>query len=96
MNKERHRVLLSPILTEKSLFIRDEQNRYSFFVSPGAGKTEIKNIIEKAFKVEVLKVRTMIVRGKLHKMGRFEGYRPDRKKAIVTLKKGDKIDVTQS
>jgi large subunit ribosomal protein L23 len=84
------------MLTEKSLIIRDKQNKYSFAVHCSANKSEIKNLIEKTFKVKVTKVHTMTLRGKLHRMGKFEGYRPDSKKALVTLKKGDKIDVAQT
>lgn len=91
-----HNVLTRPMLTEKSLILRDNENRYSFIVRKSAGKSEIKNAVEKIFKVKVMKVRTSILRGKLHRMGKFEGYRPDRKKAIVTLKAGDKIDVAQT
>jgi large subunit ribosomal protein L23 len=91
-----HDVLIKPLLTERSLIIRDKENRYSFIVRSSTNKQEIKNAVEKLFKVKVMKVRTSIVRGKLHKMGKFEGYRPNRKKAIVTLKEGDKIDIAQT
>ncbi|HEX9912301.1 MAG TPA: 50S ribosomal protein L23, partial [candidate division Zixibacteria bacterium] len=55
-------------------------------------KLEIKNAIEKVFKVKVEDVHTMVVHGKVKRMGRFEGPRPNWKKAIVKLKKGEKID----
>ena len=87
-------VLISPILSEKSVSIKDSQNRYSFRVNPSANKTEIKKAVEALFKVKVEAVRTANMPGKLHKVGRHEGYRSDWKKAMVTVKAGQKIDVT--
>ena len=87
-------VLISPILSEKSVTMKDEQNRYCFKVNPKANKTEIKKAIETLFKVTVKAVRTANMPGKLHKVGRHEGYRSDWKKAMVTVKAGQKIDVT--
>ena len=88
-------VLVSPILSEKSMTLKDTQNRYSFRVSLKSNKIEIRKAIEALFKVKVTAVRTAIFRGKLHKVGRHEGYRSDWKKAIVTVKAGQKIDVTE-
>ena len=87
-------VLVSPILSEKSMILKDTQNRYTFRVNPKSNKSEIKKAIETLFKVKVTAVRTAIYRGKLHKVGRHEGYRSDWKKAIVTVKAGQKIDMT--
>jgi len=87
-------VLISPVLSEKSIILKDTQNRYTFRVNPKSNKTEIKKAIENLFKVKVTAVRTAIYRGKLHKVGRHEGYRSDWKKAIVTVMAGQKIDVT--
>ncbi|HBA61786.1 MAG TPA: 50S ribosomal protein L23 [Elusimicrobia bacterium] len=87
-------VLISPILSEKSVTLKDTQNRYSFRVNPHANKTEIKKAVEALFKVKVEAVRTANMPGKLHKVGRHEGYRSDWKKAMVTVKAGQKIDVT--
>ena len=87
-------VLISPILSEKSVSMKDTQNRYSFRVNPSANKTEIKKAVEALFKVKVEAVRTANMPGKLHKVGRHEGYRSDWKKAMVTVKAGQKIDVT--
>ncbi|MEI7527380.1 MAG: 50S ribosomal protein L23 [Elusimicrobiota bacterium] len=87
-------VLISPILSEKSVTMKDTQNRYCFRVNPKANKTEIKKAIETLFKVTVKAVRTANMPGKLHKVGRHEGYRSDWKKAMVTVKTGQKIDVT--
>ena len=87
-------VLISPILSEKSVIIKDAENRYTFRVNPKANKSEIKKAIETLFKVKVTAVRTANLPGKLHKVGRYEGYRSDWKKAIVTVKAGQKIDMT--
>jgi len=86
-------VLVSPILSEKSITLKDTQNRYTFRVNPKSNKIEIKKAVEALFKVKVTAVRTANYTGKLHKVGRHEGYRSDWKKAIVTVKAGQKIDV---
>ena len=87
-------VLIAPILSEKSVTIKDTQNRYTFRVNPKSNKTEIKKAVETLFKVKVSAVRTANLPGKLHKVGRHEGYRSDWKKAVVTVKAGQKIDMT--
>jgi len=87
-------VLIAPILSEKSVITKDEQNRYTFRVNPNSNKTEIKKAIETLFKVKVTAVRTANLPGKLHRVGRHEGYRSDWKKAVVTVKAGQKIDMT--
>ncbi|MBW6516821.1 MAG: 50S ribosomal protein L23 [Candidatus Cloacimonetes bacterium] len=84
-------IIISPILTEKSGNQLSHNNSYSFKVSTRANKIEIKKAIEKIFSVVVTDVNTMQMRGKIKRMGRFEGKRPDWKKAIVTLKKGYSI-----
>ena len=89
-----YQILKKPLLTEKSLLERDNQNRYGFVVAKDASKGEIKTAVEKIF--NVTKINTISVRGKMHKMGRFEGKRPDYKKAFVTLKEGDKIEVVET
>lgn len=95
MNKEIHEVLIRPLLTERSVFLKDKENRYSFEVAKNVNKIEVRQAVEKFFKVKVKKVRTSIVNGKVRKMGRFEGQRPDWKKAIVTLAPGQKMNVTE-
>jgi large subunit ribosomal protein L23 len=79
------------ILTEKGNRLSEEQNQYLFEVDRTANKIEIKNAVETLFAVSVLKVNTMIVRGRMRRMGR--GYAKTRnwKKAVVTLKEGDTI-----
>ena len=90
--KDYRDIIIRPVVTEKSMTLLEE-NKYTFIVDKRSNKTEIKNAIEKIFKVNVEKVATMIVKGKPKRMGRFEGKRPDRKKAIVKLKAGDRIRI---
>ncbi|HOI42922.1 MAG TPA: 50S ribosomal protein L23 [Elusimicrobiales bacterium] len=87
-------ILISPILSEKSVAQKDEENRYTFRVAAAANKTEIRKAVESLFKVKVSAVNTVSVRGKFHRVGRHEGRRSDWKKAIVTVRQGQKIDVT--
>ncbi|MBU2573991.1 MAG: 50S ribosomal protein L23 [Elusimicrobia bacterium] len=94
MNRPVSEVLLKPVLSEKSVAIKDTQNRYTFKVNPKANKVDIKKAVESLFKVKVEKVRTMNFMGKWHKVGRYEGRRSEWKKAIVTVKTGQKIDLT--
>jgi len=88
--KDPRDIILRPVITEKSMNLLAE-NKYTFIVDRKANKTEIRKAVEEIFGVKVDKVRTMIVKGKKKRMGRFEGYKPDRKKAVVTLKAGHKI-----
>lgn len=85
-------IILSPVISEKSSNLLAE-NKYTFYVHPRANKIEIRRAIEEIFHVRVLKVNTLRVRGKRKRVGRFEGKKPDRKKAIVTLRPGDKIEI---
>jgi len=96
MSRDINSVLLRPILTEKSLLHKDKQNRYGFVVAKAAAKGDIRLAVEKLYKVKVAKVCTSVMPGKEHRMGRFSGYRPDWKKAMITLKAGFKIDTTQA
>ena len=88
-------ILKRPIVTEKITALQ-ERRQYSFEVALEANKIEIAKAVEKKFKVTVLSVRTLTVKGKrktqLTRRGRFEGRTNTWKKAIVTLKEGDKID----
>jgi large subunit ribosomal protein L23 len=84
-------ILISPIITEKSSAQLQAQNSYSFKVSVNANKIEIKNAIERIFAVKVLSVNTIYMMGKPKRLGKYSGKRPDWKKAIVTLREGDKI-----
>jgi len=86
-------ILVRPILTEKMTNLKERANQYAFEVNRQANKIEIRKAIELRFNVKVMDIRTIVVRGKKRRMGRFEGKRSQWKKAIVTLKSGDKIDL---
>lgn len=85
-------VIIRPVVTEKTTRLM-EDNQYTFEVALDANKFQIRDAIEEIFKVTVTDVSTQRVRGKLKRQGRFEGRRPDRKKAIVTLAEGDRIEI---
>ena len=88
-----HQAVLKPLLTEKGTRLKEEGNQYLFQVAKTANKVEIKRAIEELFKVTVLEVRTARIRGKIKRLGRFQGRKPDWKKAIATLKAGDTIEM---
>ncbi len=87
-------VILAPVLSEKA-YQGYAEGKYTFWVHPDATKTEIKNAVEAAFKVNVVQVNVMNVRGKKKRLGRFEGKRPDRKKAVVKVAPGQKIEALE-
>ena len=82
-------IIIKPVLTEKG-YDGIASKKYTFYVKKDANKTQIKLAVEKLFGVQVAKVNTITCKGKLKRMGRNEGYTPDRKKAIVTLKADSK------
>ena len=82
-------IIIKPVLTEKG-YDGIADKKYTFIVKKSANKTEIKLAVEKLFGVKVASVHTVTCKGKLNRMGRYEGYTPDRKKAIVTLKEDSK------
>lgn len=84
------------VLTEKGNVLREQDNKYLFEVDRRANKVEIKNAVETLFSVGVIEVNTMIVRGRMRRMGRGHAKTQNWKKAIVTLKAGDKIQFFQS
>lgn len=88
MEKIASDIILKPIITEDSME-RLENGKYTFKVAKDATKVEIAKAVETLFDVKVTKVNTISVKGKAKRMGRFVGYRPDWKKAIVTVE-GDK------
>lgn len=90
---ELHRTIVGPVVTEKSSAGYAARKEYAFKVHPGATKPQIKSAIESLFKVTVTDVRTLVVRAKRRSMGRYVGRRAAWKKAIVTLKQGDAIQV---
>ena len=82
-------IILKPVLTDKG-YDGIADKKYTFIVKKSANKIEIRNAVEKLFGVKVAEVNTLNCKGKLKRMGRNEGYPPDRKKAIVTLKEDSK------
>ena len=86
-----HEVLKLPVITEKSTFVKENLRTVTFKVARDANKKEIKDAVEKIFKVKVDSVRTAIFHGKNRRQGRYAGRRPDWKKAYVTLKQGEKM-----
>ena len=89
--KAYHHLIKGPIITEKTHAQREMANKLTFRVNLKANKIEIRKAIEDIFKVKVLGVNTVHVRGKQKRLGRTQGFRPDWKKAIVTLAPGEKI-----
>ena len=81
------------LITEKGTALREKQNQYHFEVARDANKIEIKRAIEVIFSVKVGSVRTQQLRGKVKRQGRSSGRRSDWKKAIVTLKPDQKIEL---
>lgn len=90
MNR-RELVLKSPVITEKSTLLKENQQTLAFKVLRDANKIEIKDAVENIFKVKVADVRTANFHGKKKRQGKYVGRRPDWKKAYVTLKKGEKM-----
>jgi len=88
-----HRTVVRPLVTEKTSAAYQAKGEYAFEVAPNANKQAIRAAIEKLFGVKVTGVWTMNVRGKPRRVGQSIGNRPNWKKAIVTLREGDKIDV---
>ena len=88
-----HRIVRRPLVTEKSSILREDENQVVFEVDRGANKIEIRRAIETLFNVRVLDVRTMVVRGKLKRVGRNVGRQTNWKKAVVTLAEGESIDL---
>ncbi len=90
---ELHQTIVGPVVTEKSSAAYAARKEYTFRVQREATKPQIRAAIEALFKVTVTDVRTMVVRAKRRTLGRYAGLRPSWKKAIVTLKEGDAIQV---
>ena len=90
--KEAHQIIRRPLVTEKSTQQKENNNQYAFEVDSKANKIEIQSAVERLFKVKVSQVRTCNVLGKVKRLGRKYGKRADWKKAIITLKEGDRID----
>ncbi|MGI6081307.1 MAG: 50S ribosomal protein L23 [Limnochordia bacterium] len=86
-------IVIRPVITEKTMTDLLPLNKYTFEVDVRANKSQIRDAIEELFDVKVVAVNTMRCPGKLRRMGRFEGRRPERKKAVVTLREGDSIEI---
>ncbi len=89
-------IILRPVLSEKAfrhvyMTNRKRKHKYAFYVHPKVNRIEAKRAIELAFNVDVVKVNIANVKGKIKSLGRYSGRRPQRKKAIVTLKAGQRI-----
>jgi large subunit ribosomal protein L23 len=89
--KSAYQILRRPVITEKGLTIKENENTLVFQVAKQATKAEIKEAVQSIFKVKVDSVRTANYPGKERRRGRFAGYRPDWKKAYVRLKSGEKM-----
>jgi large subunit ribosomal protein L23 len=90
------KVLIQALVSEKATDLQEKQNCYVFRVSQTSNKLEIKKAVEKAFDVKVASVTTINVKGKTKKLGRFVGKRSGWKKAFVSLKEGDTIELFES
>ena len=92
-----HEILIKPLITEKMTNLSADTGKYGFIVNPQSNKIEIAKAIEKKFNVHVVSVRTINHPGKtktqFRRSGRFTGKTPKFKKAIITLKEGEKIEL---
>ena len=85
-------IIKGPIITEKSNDLLENESKYTFKVALEANKVEIKQAIESIYNVKVLDINTVRVLPKRRRVGKYEGYRPAYKKAIVKLAENEKID----
>ncbi|HEX9663718.1 MAG TPA: 50S ribosomal protein L23 [Candidatus Binatia bacterium] len=86
-------IIRAPLVSEKGTLLAESANQVLFKVRPEANKIEVKKAVESLFKVKVVKVRMARYLGKIRRVGRNMGRRPGWKKAYVTLREGDKIDL---
>ena len=93
MSKDPHQILIRPLLTEKMTTLKEKQNKICFLVNPKSNKIEIKRAAEEVLKVKIDSVNIINTQGKRKRLGRYEGKRSDLKKAILTLKKGEKLEL---
>lgn len=91
--KDYRRIILGPIITEKTTVNKDMNNTYAFDVAVKANKKEIKEAVEKLFSVNVTDVKTVMLQGKVKRTKWIPGRRKTRKKAYVTLKKNQRIEL---
>lgn len=91
--KDIYKVIVKPLITEKSTGLQADHNKYTFKADLRANKHEIKTAVEELFKVKVTNVRTCIYYGKKVRVGRQHGWKSKWKKTIVTVKEGDHIEL---
>lgn len=96
MRRDPFDVLIKPLLTEKITGLQEHANRVAFIVKKDATRVEVRHAVESALKVKVKTVNVINVMGKKKRQGRFLGKRPDWKKAIVTLREGEKLELYES
>jgi large subunit ribosomal protein L23 len=87
-----HSIIRRPVITERATELQEKQGKYVFEVIPNANKIDIRRAVESMFDVDVVKVNTSNMHGKLKRLGRFQGRRSNWKKAVVTLAQGHNID----
>lgn len=88
-----YEIVKKPLISEKSQRLKESANQVTFEVATDANKIEIRQAVEKLFKVRVRRVRTLVVRGKDRRVGRRMGRQANWKKAIVTLHPGENIQI---
>lgn len=93
MIREPRSIVRRALVSEKGTRLREAHNGFLFEVARDVNKIQIKHAIEAIFNVKVATVRTLRVHGKPKRLGRYAGHRPDWKKAVVTLKKGESIEL---
>jgi large subunit ribosomal protein L23 len=86
-----YQIIKKPLITEKANILKEKDNKIAFVVTQDATKAQIKEAVERLLKVKVLKVNCSSMQGKARRLGRTSGKRPDWKKAVVTLRQGDRI-----
>ena len=96
MSVDLHDILIRPLLTEKITALREGKNCVAFHVKKEASRLDVQRAVEKVLKVRVEHVNVMNVKGKRKRQGRFVGKRPDWRKAIITLKEGEKLELYES
>jgi len=89
--KDPYQIIIKPIITEKSTWLKEKNREICFEVHPKANKIEIKEAAEQLFKVKIDTVRVIHQRGKKRRVGRNEGYTKNKKKAYLKLKEGEKM-----
>lgn len=96
MSVNHGKVLLRPLLTEKVTALRESHNTVAFVVDGKANRIQVKRAVEELLKVKVERVNVINVMGKTKRLGRFSGKKSDWKKALVTLKEGEKLELYET